>query len=404
MTAFVLAVAALTAAALLCVLPALLRRRGDDGDLPHHAASLAVLRERARELDADLASGAMDPASHAQARRDLEWRVVHEADAPAAPARSAAPQPLLAMLLALALPALAAALYFQVGSPRLLVQPPAKAPHAVSSAQLGDMADALARRLREEPGDAAGWDMLARSYTVMGRHRDAAAAYARLVQLVPDDAGILADYADVLATAQGNQLRGEPEQLLARALAADPANVKALALSASAAFQARDYALAERRWRDVLAQLPPDSEFAQATRASIAAARERAQPSATPAPPSAPAPAAPRLAGTVELDPALRAAARPDDTVFIFVRAAAGPGMPLAALRARVAELPLRFEIDQRHSMAGARLPATGQVVVGARISRSGSATAAAGDLEGFSAPVAIGAPDVRVRIASTRE
>lgn len=402
MTAFMLAATLLTAAALLCVLPVLLRRRGDERDLPHHAASLAVLRARARELDADLAGGAIDATAHAQARRDLEWRVAHEAEAPAVQARPAAPQPLLAMLLALALPAVAAALYFQVGSPRLLLQPPVKAPHEVSSAQLGDMADALARRLQQEPGDAAGWDMLARSYTVMGRHRDAANAYAQLVRLVPDDPDILADYADVLATAEGNRLGGEPERLLARALAADPKHVKALALSASAAFQARDWALAERRWGEVLAQLPPDSEFAQATRASIAAARERAQPGTAPA--ASPAPAQPRVAGTVELDPRLQAASSPDDSVFIFVRAAGGPAMPLAALRARVAELPLRFEIDERHSMAGARLPASGQVVVGARISRSGSATAGPGDLEGFSAPVPVGAPDVRVRITAVRK
>lgn len=395
MTAFVLAAILLTAAALLCVLPVLLRRRAT-GAVAHHEASLAVLRARARELDADLASGAIDATAHAQARSDLEWRVAHETgDAPAA-GGPAAPQPLLAMLLALALPALAAALYFQVGSPRLLVQAPPQAPHAVSDAQLGDMADALARRLAQQPDDAAGWDMLARSYTVMGRHRDAANAYAQLVRLVPDDADILADYADALATAQGNLLRGEPERLLARALAADPTHVKALALSASAAYQARDYALAERRWREVLAQLPPDAEFAQATRASIAAARERAQ--------SAPAPAQPRLAGTVELDPRLRDAVRPGDNVFIFVRAAGGPPMPLAALRSSASALPLRFEIDQRHSMAGAALPSSGQVVVGARIARSGSATARPGDLEGFSAPVPMGAGDVRVRIASVRQ
>ena len=77
--------------------------------------------------------------------------------------------------------------------------------------------------------------MLARTYYALGRFGDAAAAYGRLVQLVPDDAALLADYADTLAMSLNRSLQGEPEKLIARALAADPNNIKAIHLYGSAA-------------------------------------------------------------------------------------------------------------------------------------------------------------------------
>ena len=64
----------------------------------------------------------------------------------------------------------------------------------------------------------------------------------RAVQRLPNDSRLLADYADVAAMAQGRRLQGKPEALIARALAADPRNVKALSLAGTAAFEKGDYA------------------------------------------------------------------------------------------------------------------------------------------------------------------
>jgi cytochrome c-type biogenesis protein CcmH len=103
----------------------------------------------------------------------------------------------------------------------------------------------------------------------------------------------------------------------------------------------------------------------------------------------------------VTLAPAVAASAAPGDTVFVFARDAAGGRMPLAVQRATVADLPLAFRLDDAMAMApNARLSQAKQVLVGARVSRSGNAMPQAGDLAGeASGPVAPGATGVAVVI-----
>ena len=72
--------------------------------------------------------------------------------------------------------------------------------------------------------------MLGRSYTVVGQHADALKAYERAVALRPTDAQVLADYADSMAVNNNMSLAGEPMKWVAKALQADPNNLKALAL------------------------------------------------------------------------------------------------------------------------------------------------------------------------------
>jgi cytochrome c-type biogenesis protein CcmH len=110
--------------------------------------------------------------------------------------------------------------------------------------------------------------------------------------------------------------------------------------------------------------------------------------------------AAPAVSGTVTLDPALAAQAAPGDAVFVFARAAAGGRMPLAVQKARVADLPLPFKLDDRLAMSpGMTVSGAKQVVVVARVSKSGQAAPSAGDLAAEVAPVAPGAANVAVRI-----
>lgn len=404
MTSFALIAILLACAVLLCLLPPLLRRDGAAlGQRGHGAANLAVLRDQARELDDDLAAGTMSAEAHAAARGELAARVLQDvapADKPAAAPR----QLRTALVLVLALPLAAAPLYLYLGEPDGLSAAPAgmnaRAPQHDSPADVGAMVDALAARLQQEPDDIEGWRMLARSYTATDRHAEAARTYALLAQKLPGEAGVLADWADALGTAQGATLKGEPERLIGKALELDPRHVKALSLAGSAAFERGDFVAAERHWQAVLALIPADSAFAQSTAASIDAARR----SRGEAPAKAKQPAAAgAVSGTVSLAPALLGAVKPDDTVFIYARAVDGAGPPLAALRRQASELPLAFTLDDSMGMGGARLSEQKQIMLGARISRSGSATPAAGDLEGTAGPVVPGARDIVLQIKGRR-
>ena len=107
------------------------------------------------------------------------------------------------------------------------------------------------------------------------------------------------------------------------------------------------------------------------------------------------------VSGTVTLDPKLAAQAAPGDSLFVFARAASGSRMPLAVLRAKVADLPLSFTLDDSMAMApGMTISSAKALTVGARISKSGTALPQAGDLDGEATNVAPGAKNVAIRIA----
>jgi cytochrome c-type biogenesis protein CcmH len=383
MTLFWIVGAALAAGVAFVVIRPLLARRPYD-DISRRDANIAIYRDQLRELDADLKGGTLAQADYERARRELEARLLVDA-AQEAPA-SAKRRPRLVWALGAAVPVVALAAYLAAGNPGALLWQPD--PHAITTQQLEDMVGKLAARMQEHPEDVDGWKLLGRSYGALGRFPEAADAYAKAAVRSPRDAQLLADFADALAMARGQTLAGEPEKLIARALELDPKNLKALALSGTAAFARRDYASAADTWERMLPLVPADSEDARVIRENVQEARSII--------------GGKDLKGSVSLSAKLRDQARPDDTVFIFARAAEGPQMPLAVKRVKVSELPAAFDLNDAMAMApGISLSAHPRVVVVARVSRSGQATAQPGDLQGTSGPVANDAQGVKVVIDS---
>jgi cytochrome c-type biogenesis protein CcmH len=180
------------------------------------------------------------------------------------------PQALAALLLPLA----AVLSYARLGAPGALVrdQP---APHRMAEADMAGMVQQLSTRLQAQPQDLPGWFTLARSLEVLERWDEAATAWRQALRLAPDDADLLADAADAVATVQQGSLEGEPAALVARALRVDPAHPKALALAATAAQRAGRREEAIALWERLLAQLQPDAEAAQRVRESLKLAREQ---------------------------------------------------------------------------------------------------------------------------------
>jgi cytochrome c-type biogenesis protein CcmH len=159
----------------------------------------------------------------------------------------------------------------------------AATPPAVDDAAAEAAAAALAEQLKAHPDDAEGWANLGGSYASLGRHRDALPAYKRALDLRPRDAQRLADYADELAVVNNRSLAGEPERLVLQALQIDPANVKALSLAGTAAFDRADYATAIAHWQKAIDASEPGSVMAVQLQGALADARQRA--GAPPAPP-----------------------------------------------------------------------------------------------------------------------
>jgi cytochrome c-type biogenesis protein CcmH len=268
------------------------------------------------------------------------------------------------------------------------------------------MVGQLEARLQSNPDDGEGWMMLGRSYYFLKRYPDAAKAYARAAALGGDqDPGLLADYADTVAMANGRSMKGQPYELVKKALGIEPFHEKSLWLAGTAAYQEEDYPAALDYWERLKQVFPPGSQNFEQMQQNIAeihqlmAQRGMKVPAASApvqtatAKPAAAGGAAAKITGSVKLVPALAANAAPTDTVFVFARAAQGPRMPLAIVRKQVKDLPFSFTLDDSMAMNPAmKLSSFPQVVVGARISKSGNAMPQSGDLQGQSEVVAVSA------------
>ncbi|QNH12529.1 tetratricopeptide repeat protein [Xanthomonas sp. SI] len=320
--------------------------------------------------------------------------------------RSRGGAPLLAVAV-LALGVAAAALYALVGTPRALQAQNREAPR-----NLEDGVAQLQAALAKDPNRAEGWALLARSQMSLGRPNEAAAAFARAVQLAPDEAQWLVQAAEAraLATPQ-RQFDAQGIAWLRHALQVEPNNERAAWFLGIAQRQRGQHAEAAATWEALLPRV--DAATAAALRPQIDAARADAGLPALPAAaPGAAATAAASAtaaqnpaassataaAGTltvaVSLDPdfAARVRLRGDASVFVIARVPGGPPMPVAVQKHPLQSLPLRVTLSDGDSpMPTQKLSQLKQVQVLARLSNSGNAMRQEGDLE--SAPVTVTLP-----------
>lgn len=268
------------------ILPALLNKSSEDEDVERREANVLVYKDQNRELDADLKNGLIGEAQYQQEKTELERRLLE--DVAAKSTTAAAKQKgtnAFAYGVAAFIPIGAIALYLVIGNPKgvnpsmSLQATPATAPNQpgmMSPQQIAANVDKLAERLKQNPNDAQGWTMLARSYMMQERFSEAASAYERLTELNANDADAWADYAEALALANGQNLAGKPTEAIERALKIDPKNQKALDLAGSAAFQAGNYQKAIEYWQKLLTSLPPGSDELRTITEQISKAKELA--------------------------------------------------------------------------------------------------------------------------------
>ncbi len=417
MTVFWLLVALLVLVALVFVLPPLLRRPRLAG-VRNEELNVQVIRDQLAELRADLETGRLDQTAYEAARHDLQRELLDDVDTgDASDNDDTAPRGRwLAGMLVVLVPVLAVLIYQQIGAQDVmqrLAEGPVTMPTDAAGRQhtLETMVAKLAARMQQEPDNLEGWALLGRSYASMDRFPEAAKAYRHALQLDGKDPDLLSSYADVLIMVHDGEFTDEVGDLLDQALAVEPQHPKALWLRGHWRFRHGNYQGAIEDWQTVVQALPPGDENAVTINRQINVARSRlGEPpvEVAAAPALAQAAAAEGVAGAVSiqvqvsLDPALQDKAAADDTVFIFARAVQGPRMPLAIVRKRVADLPVSVTLDDSLAMSPAMvLSKFSQVVVGARVSKSGQAMPSSGDLQGLVSPVDTKGGEVRLTIDS---
>jgi cytochrome c-type biogenesis protein CcmH len=351
---------------------------------------------------------------------------------PAAPG-GARPSRALPAAIALLLPLAAILLYRTVGEPRALDSLWQEAVAATTQAEQAQAAPGepaagapemeqavtgLAERLRQEPDDKEGWMLLGRAYKSMERFEPAREALANAYRLAPDDANVLIEYAEAMVLASSTRrFDGEARTLLEKAVQLEPDNPRGQWMLGIGAYQEQRFGDAAAIWEKLLAALPPDADARASLMERIADARERAglpalegaapiaaaprpaEPNAQPPAPAtaseAPASTA-RLTVSVDIAPELKARVGASDVLFVFARAASGPRMPLSIQRLPASSLPVTVTLDDSTSMMPTmKLSLIPQVVVGARISKSGQAAPAPGDFETLSEPMSNSRSDI---------
>jgi cytochrome c-type biogenesis protein CcmH len=291
--------------------------------------------------------------------------------------------PRLAIGLAVALPLAAGGLYAVVGAPKAL-DPANRAPPAT----IEDAVARLQAELKDAPENFENLVVMARSQMAIGKFPEAAASYGKALKLQPGEAELAVEYAEArLRSAADRRFPPEVVPLLEAAVAKNPQNQRALFFLGLHRMQSGDPARAVEAWERLLPLLAPDA--AATLRPQVAAAREAAGLPALAATEAA-SPDATSAAGIdieIRLAPELAAQVPPGATVFVFARAPGGAGPPLAARRVAAGAFPLALRLTDADSpMPAGTLGSVAQVMVQARLSRAGTATAASGDIEG--APV----------------
>lgn len=283
-------------------------------------------------------------------------------------------------------------LYRMVGTPAAL-DPAARAAPTTLDGAIAQ----LEARLQADPSQVEGWRLLGQAQAAARHPAKAAEAFARAAQLAPDDADVLVEAAESRAlAAPQHRFDAQAVAWLDHALQVQPAHQRARWFNGIAKRQAGDAAGAATTWEPLLAQV--DANAAAALREQIDAARADAKlpplPPAARAATPAPAPGPHAIRVRVKLDPGLAARARFDGnaTVFVIARAPGGAPMPIAVERHALSELPFTAVLDDADGpMPTAKLSGVDEVELVARISRSGDATAQAGDFA--SAPLRVRLP-----------
>jgi cytochrome c-type biogenesis protein CcmH len=399
------------------------RRQNDNAAVSVESANLDVFRQQRRELEAEFARGNGSVASRAEydaALDELASRAAAEVgakdDYTSAPSakNSAKPAWMLGFVISLFVVVTSVLGYVQWGNHEARQSGTAPVasteqfdPNApMSDKQVLAMVDNLAKKMQENPNDPKGWILLARSQQALGQLGAAVDAFGRAAALTPLDAQILADYADAQAMVQEGNFEGKPRELIAQALKADPKNMKALALAGTAEMRAGNKAASLKYWEQLKAIVPKDSEdFAQvnAIITEIKTGKPALPANAAPSPPTAQeASTGKSISGEINIAPELKAKIAKGDTLFVFARAAAGPKMPLAVLRVPAPTAwPFRYTLTDAMAMApNMNLSSFAEVTIEARISKSGNAQPASGDMQGASATVKNDAREVSVTIA----
>ena len=418
----------------------ILKVRKSSTAVAYKESNLNINDEKIKELDLDLAEGRIDQLFYKAAREELDRELL--IDIPAESRETAAlhytgaakRHPALALVITIFVPALVLLLYLQLGmhsaSDEAFVasQKQSRQPAGSSTKQPPSMAQLtkqLEERIQQSGGSVQDWTMLARAHKYLGQYGLAEKSFAVALQQDENNAQLMLELAEMMALSNGRQFTAPSRELVRKAYALEPNNANVLWFSGVAEYQFGNYRQAIDRLVALLPIAGGEEDVVKSATAMISKSREQliaageempelevllavtstteadmktaaAVRPATARPASVAPAASPTATATVaassttslsvavDVSDEVRNKFNANDVIFVYAKAKQGPRMPLAAQRMTLAELPATVLLDDSMAMvAGMNLSAFEQLVISARVSKSGSAIAQSGDYIG---------------------
>lgn len=363
--------------------------------------NLMAYRSRMKELDDEFEAGVLDQDNYQQLKEELAGSMlddVPDAEQPRAlvPGRKSAMA--VALVSVLVLPGAAYLLYQEWGAmdrvEQYLAMQQMQQTDSGRQAQMAELVAQLRDRLEAAPDNPEGWAMLGQSYMRLEQYQEAAWAFRQLAKVAgSEDAEAVALGLSAQALFFGSQgaMTEAVTDAIEKARALNPDEVNALGLLGINAFSQQKYREAIEYWERIVTVAPDHPQIASIQGGISEAYRRLGE-----TPPEMAAPAGeggPGVTVEVSLAEAFREQVPADTTLFVFAREAGNPnGPPLAVARLTAGDLPTTLRLDDGDSMSPQmKISGVGEVLVTARLSRSGSVAAKAGDWQGsVDQPVAV--------------
>lgn len=383
---FWIIVAGLLALALLLLILPILRQPRDAETTDRQQQNIAIAREKKELLNQQHELGELTQAEYDSSLQDLETSLALDIEHSEQTTQSH-PGKWAVWALVVAVPVMSVSLYLKLGEYRVIENPKlVEARQRTTAANVENMSmDAMIgrvkQRLRDNPEDAEGWFILGRTLLAMQKIDEAVTAFQRTYDLVDNESGVMFTLADALAVQNGGSMAGEPEMLVAKGLGISPMDPTGLWLAGLAAEQKKDYKRAYASWAKMLPLIVEDIESTKEVNRLLGILEER-DPTIEPITSTVVAMAPASISLSVDLDASLLEKTAPEDIVFVYAKAMQGPPMPLAVKRLRVSDLPARVSLSDSDAMiASMKLSSFDQVIIGARVSKSGNPVGQPGDL-----------------------
>mgnify|MGYP000190879696 CR=1 FL=1 len=272
-----------------------------------------------------------------------------------------------------------------------------------------DSLELLARlntQSQQKPADVETWYLLGRLNFELGNFHEAVLGFNGVLTNLPadakeDQAVAMAQLAQAQFFASDRQLDKATESMLQQVLEINPQETTSLGLLGVASFDQQDFVAAVHYWQRLLAIIPANNPNAVAIKGGIEKARSQlseAQLATLQA--ETKAVVATSIVVTVDLADNVKAVVPENADLFVLAKAKSGPPMPLAVKRLNVSQWPITVTLDDSMAMMESlKMSLFDEVVITARISKSGVGNAKPGDIEGTTGAISISTKQTSVTI-----